>query len=171
MTHYTNIEIYSIGLLLFFFFLLLHTLHDFFRTRNIATDIVMKGLLEEHKTLNSLKKLSWYDFELAMMELFAHSGWEVRGNEKKGADGGVDIWLKKGRTSAIVQCKRYENAPVTIKVIREMYGLKHEYDVDEVYIGTTSRFTKECQPFAKGKKMTLIDGKALMKLIAKHIKT
>ncbi|HIQ27311.1 MAG TPA: restriction endonuclease, partial [Sulfurovum sp.] len=63
---------------------------------------------------------------------------------------------------------RYEDAFVTIKVIREMYGLMHEHQVDEAYIVTTSRFTKECHPFVEGKKMTLIDGKTLVKLIEKY---
>lgn len=167
MINYTNLEIYSIGILLFFTIQLIQTIQAFF-IKEQKTKTIHHGLLSKHKTLKSLKSLSWYDFELLTMELYNQMGWEVRGNEKKGADGGVDVWMKRGSTTAIVQCKRYESSPVTIKLIREMYGLKHEYDVDEVYIITTSRFTKECHPFAKGKKMTLIDGKALVKLIAIH---
>jgi len=167
MTDYTNIEIYSIGLLLFFFSLLIHKIKPFLQV------MFKKGLLEENTSLQSLKSLSWYDFELLTMELYANMGWDVRGNEKKGADGGVDVWMSKKtfknkKITAIVQCKRYENSAVTIKVIREMYGLKHEYNVDEVYVVTTSRFTKECHPFARDKNMTLVDGKALVKLIAKY---
>ena len=103
------------------------------------------------------------------MELFKKKGWKVLGNEKKGADGGVDIWMKKNslgkKTSAIVQCKRYEDALVTIKVIREMYGLMYEYDADEVYVVTTSRFTKECYKFIEDKNIFLIDGEKLVKMI------
>ena len=104
------------------------------------------------------------------MELFAKQGWKVLGNEKKGADGGVDIWMKKrsltkNNISAIVQCKRYDDALVTIKVVREMYGLLHEHNVDKVYIVTTSRFTKECYKFIEGKNMILINGEELVKMI------
>ena len=74
----------------------------------------------------------------------------------------------KKNISAIVQCKRYDDALVTIKVIREMFGLMHEYDVNEVYVVTTSRFTKECYHFIEDKKITLIDGRALEKLIMKY---
>jgi restriction endonuclease Mrr len=74
----------------------------------------------------------------------------------------------KKNISAIVQCKRYDDALVTIKVIREMYGLMHEHNVDEVYVVTTSRFTKECYPFVEKKKITLIDGEVLVKLIEKY---
>jgi len=126
--------------------------------------------LHRNQTIKKLKKLSWEDFEHLCMELFAKRGWKVLGNEKKGADGGVDIWMKRKRlrkkTSAIVQCKRYDDALVTIKVIREMYGLMYEYDVDEAYVVTSSRFTKECYKFIENKDMVLIDGETLVKMIA-----
>ncbi len=128
-----------------------------------------RSLLSRNRTLKKLKKLSWDDFERLCMELFEKKGWKVLGNEKKGADGGVDIWMKKSsfgsKTSAIVQCKRYEDALVTIKVIREMYGLMYEYEVEEAYIVTTSRFTKECYKFIEEKKIVLIDGEKLVTMI------
>ncbi len=132
-----------------------------------------RSLLKRNRTLKKLKRLSWDDFEFLCMELFSKMGWTVTGNEKKGADGGVDIWMQrrsftKKNISAIVQCKRYDDALVTVKVIREMYGLMHEHEVSEVYIVTTSRFTKECYSFVEGKKMTLIDGTALLKYIHKY---
>jgi len=45
----------------------------------------------------------------------------------------------------------------------------HEYEVDEVYIVTTSRFTKECYHFIEGKKIILIDGERLVKIIQRLI--
>ena len=129
-----------------------------------------KSLLRRNRTLKKLKRLSWDDFELLCMELFEKNGWKVKGNAQKGADGGVDIWMHKKSiikrsTSAIVQCKRYDDALVTIKVLREMYGLMHEHDVDVAYIVTTSRFTKECYKFIEGKSMVLIDGNELVHMI------
>jgi len=164
MQNYSTIDIYSISLLLFFigyFFFLLWSAIRRFSNRSI---------LSRNKTLKKLKRLSWDEFEYLCMELYEKIGWDVIGNEKKGADGGVDIWMKKStllhkKISAIVQCKRYENAKVTIKVVREMYGLMHEYEVDEVYIVTTSTFTKECYAFVENKDITLITGTSLVKLI------
>ena len=166
MQHYTQSQIQLFALLIFFSFFFLYQIRHFFKT------FKNKSLLKQNRTLKKLKRLSWDDFELLCMELFSKIGWTVLGNEKKGADGGVDIWMhKKSFTkknlTAIVQCKRYDDALVTIKVIREMYGLMHEYDVDEVYVVTTSRFTKECHPFVEGKKITLIDGEKLIQLIHK----
>ncbi len=167
MQNYTTLEIQSIALLVLF------SLYFLYHLKVLLKRFKNKSLLKKNRTLKKLKRLSWDDFELLCMELFSKTGWKVYGNEKKGADGGVDIWMQKTsftkkNISAIVQCKCYEDALVTIKVIREMYGLMHEHGVDEVYVVTSNRFTKECYPFAEGKKMTLIDGEDLVKLIVKQ---
>ena len=165
MQNYSTLQIQSVAILIILFLYFLYKLRWFYKKlRN-------KSLLGRNKTLKKLKRLSWDDFELLCMELFTKQGWKVLGNEKKGADGGVDIWMKKRsltkkNISAIVQCKRYDDALVTIKVVREMYGLMHEYDVHAAYIVTTSRFTKECYKFVEGKNMILINGEELVKMIA-----
>lgn len=164
MTDYSTPQIEAFSLLILFIFLFIYKVMRWIHTlRN-------KTLLAKNRTLKKLKKLSWDDFEKLCMELFEKEGWKVRGNEKKGADGGVDIWMSKSyliqkNVSAIVQCKRYDDAIVTIKVLREMYGLMHEHEVDKAYIVTTSRFTKECYTFSKNKSIILIDGTYLLKLI------
>ena len=163
MSNYSTLEIQSIAILVILFFYFL------FQIRAFIKSVSNRSLLHRNKSIKKLKKLSWDDFELLCMELFEKKGWTVQGNEKKGADGGVDIWMHRGsfrkKRSAIVQCKRYDEALVTIKVIREMYGLMYEYDVDEVYVVTSNRFTKECHKFAEDKDITLIDGEALLKMM------
>lgn len=167
MHNYTTLEINSIAILIFFM------VYFVWKIKMYRDSYKNRSLLKQNRTLKKIKGLSWDDFELLSMELFSKMGWTVLGNEKKGADGGVDIWMQKRsftkkNISAIVQCKRYDDALVTIKVIREMYGLMYEHGVDEVFVVTSNRFTKECFPFAKGKKMTLIDGQSLVKLIDKY---
>jgi len=164
MQNYSTLEIQSIAILIILFFYFLFKIRSFFK--NLGN----KSLLKRNRTLKKLKRLSWDDFELFCMELFEQNGWKVKGNDKKGADGGIDIWMQKKSiikrsTSAIVQCKRYDDAMVTIKVLREMYGLMYEHDVDEAYIVTTSRFTKECYKFVEGKNIELIDGNKLVQMI------
>lgn len=162
MIHNTESEAIIVGILLFFaalFFLKLIGL-----MRSYSAD----KLLKKSRSLKRIKKLSWESFEQLCKVLFEKQGWRVLGNEKKGADGGVDLWMKRRMRSAIVQCKRYDDAMVTIKVIREMYGLMHEYGVDEAYVVTSSRFTKECYRFVKDKPITLIDGEQLLLMVRKY---
>jgi len=167
MINFTTSQIQSIALLILFLLIFLYRIREFLK------GLKSRSLLKRNRTVKKLKRLSWEDFELLTMELFSKIGWQVFGNAKKGADGGVDIWMQKKswirkNISAIVQCKRYDDAMVTIKVIREMYGLMHEYDVDEVYIVTTSHFTKECYTFIKGKHIMLIDGEELIEWIGRY---
>ncbi|CAA6827231.1 MAG: Unknown protein [uncultured Sulfurovum sp.] len=166
MTNLTTSHMQSYLLLLLFLVLFLYNSVKYYRYFKNRT------LLKRSKTLKKIKRLSWFEFELLTIELFVALGWKVKGNEKKGADGGIDIWIEKHHlfkknTTAIVQCKKYEDAKVTVKVVREMYGLMHEHGVDEVYIVTTSQFTKECYSFIKEKKIILIHGNILVRLIAR----
>jgi len=163
MYNYSTSKSYSIALLAMFF------IYFFIKAVLFIKRVMSKSLLKRNRTLKKLKRLSWDDFELFCMEFFEKEGWKVKGNSKKGADGGVDIWMTKShfgnKTSAIVQCKRYVETPVTVKVIREMYGLMHEYEVDRAYIVTTSYFTKECYKFVKEKNIELINGNKLIQLL------
>ncbi len=153
----TDIEIFSFGLLLFFSMLFFGRVVFWIIFSNPS-----KRKLKQYRSLKKLKKLSWSQFEHLCKLLFEEEGWKVKENEKSGADGGVDLWMHKRRSTAIVQCKKYEDARVTIKVIREMYGLMYEYDVDHAFVVTTSEFTKECYRFVEDKEMTLINGESLL---------
>ena len=155
-------EAIVVGILLFFAALF------FWKLTGLMRSYSVHKLLKKSRSIKRIKKLSWESFEQLCKVLFEKQGWRVLGNEKKGADGGVDLWMKRRMRSAIVQCKRYDDAMVTIKVIREMYGLMHEYGVDEAYVVTSSRFTKECYRFVKDKPITLIDGEQLLLLVRKY---
>jgi len=163
MYNYSTSNIYSIAILTIFF------IYFFIKATLFIKRVMSKSLLKKNRTLKKLKRLSWDDFELFCMEFFEKKGWKVKGNSKKGADGGVDIWMTKSlfgnKTLAIVQCKRYVETPVTVKVIREMYGLMHEYKADQAYIVTTSYFTKECYKFVKEKNIVLINGNKLIQML------
>ena len=131
--------------------------------------ITHRSLLDRYNSERKLQKISWEDFERLCAEIFANDGWQVKCNETKGPDGGVDVWMQKiglfSTKKAIVQCKRYAKTYVGVKIVREMYGLMYEYEVDEVYIVTTSFFTKECYNFVKDKNIILIDKPKLLELL------
>jgi len=159
MNHYTDTQHYLFALTALFFFLFLFNIFRFF------TASPAKRSLRRYRTQKRLKKLSWEAFETLCANFFKVQGWKVKENEVKGADGGVDLWMKKRGIRAIVQCKKYEDARVTIKVIREMYGLMYEYDVDKAFVLTTSEFTKECYRFVEDKNIELLNGEQLAKKI------
>lgn len=156
-----NQNITEVGVLIFFFLYFSHKGYKFLFGRKYK-------LLHKKFTEKKLKALPWDDFELLCGEYFRSQGWKVRMNEKHGADGGIDLHMKKKRKTSIVQCKRYGDALVTIKVVREMLGLQYEHEADSVYIITSNRFTKECYKFVSNKNITLINGKDLLTLLKNH---
>ena len=159
MQTYTDIQIYSVAILLFF------TILTVFRMLRYLMRSSSKRYLKRYRSVKKLKRLSWSDFEHLCKVVYIQQGWKAKGNDQLGADGGVDIWMKKRGISAIVQCKKYEDAKVTVKVIREMYGLMYEYNADKAFVVTTSDFTKECYHFVEGKQIELVNGDALVRLI------
>lgn len=87
-------------------------------------------------------------------------------------DGGKDVLLKSklpfGKDT-IIQCKFYDfKNYVNVKTVREMYAILMHYKAKKVIIITTSTFSTDARLFAKGKKIELIDGKKLEKLIKQH---
>ncbi len=121
-----------------------------------------------YRSVRKLKRTTWRTFEEICAELFDAEGWRILRAGKSGADGGIDIVMQKRGKKAIVQCKRYRDAPVGVKTVREMYGLLHEHDADEAYIVTSSGFTKESLLFVEGKPIVLIDAAMLVKRLKRR---
>lgn len=117
--------------------------------------------------LSRMKEMDWKKFEFLCEELFRARGWKTKCSSKEGADGGVDVWAERKGEKALIQCKRYKNTSVGVKVVRELYGLMIAEGAQSGYVVTTSRFTKEAFRFAKGKRISLIDGKQLAEISKK----
>lgn len=121
-------------------------------------------LLEAHRDLASVKKLSWQDFELIVAEAYRRSGYAVQEVGQGGADGGVDLVLSRGGKTTLVQCKRWQSN-VGAPMIREMFGLLVHHGAQEAKIVSASGFTKAAREFVVDKPVELVDGEALLVLI------
>ncbi len=71
---------------------------------------------------NVAKGLSWHEFELLMGEAFRQQGYVVS-ETPEGADGGVDLELRRGGELHLVQCKHWRATKVGVAVVRELYGV------------------------------------------------
>ncbi|NVK23737.1 MAG: restriction endonuclease [Gammaproteobacteria bacterium] len=121
--------------------------------------------LETQKTLETIKQLSWQEFEQLIAEYYRRLGFSVSENTQAGPDGGVDIVLNKDNEVILVQCKQYRNKPVGVSVVREMFGIKEANRANKVVVVTTCHFTKEAIKFAADKDIELIGGNMLMPMI------
>ncbi len=126
------------------------------------------AFLCKYSRLRKMKKLAWEEFERLCAAMFEKEGWRIVRSGKQGADGGIDIVMRKIGKTALVQCKRYRDAPVGVKTVREMYGLLHEHGADTAYVVTSSTFTKESVEFAEHKPIVLIDAHALSRRLKRY---
>lgn len=82
-----------------------------------------------------------------------------------GADGGVDLVLRKNGETTLVQCKQWRVLSVGAPTIREIFGVQTHEKADRSVVITSGHFTREARAFAEGKQMKLIDGEELLGLV------
>lgn len=116
---------------------------------------------------SSLRGLSWQDFELLVGEAFRMNGYSVVENGGGGADGGVDLILKKGKETFFVQCKQWRALKVSVNIVRELFGVMSAQGATGGIVVTSGIFTEDAQLFAKGRNIELIDGSELTRMIEK----
>jgi restriction system protein len=125
-----------------------------------------RKLVDDQKGIQTIRDLSWREFEELVAEAYRRQNYMVIENTNTGADGGIDVRLKKDGRTHLVQCKNWKTSKVGVKVIREMYGVMTAEHASSVIIIISGVFTQEAKDFATGKPIDLVDGAQLEKLIA-----
>lgn len=115
---------------------------------------------------DALDAMSWQQFERLVGEGFRQQGYAVAETGATGPDGGVDLMLKKDGERFLVQCKQWRAFKVGVAVVRELYGVMAARGAAGSFVVTSGRFTEEAIRFAEGRNIRLIDGHALLRLIA-----
>lgn len=121
-------------------------------------------LLDQQKDLDSIKALSWREFEELVAEAYRRKGYSVAENGF-GPDGGIDLLLKKDGETVIVQCKQWRSKNVGVSVVREMFGILTAQAASKVLIICCGGFTIDAIAFAKGKPLQLIGGVELLGIV------
>jgi len=124
-----------------------------------------KKLLDKQTDIDSIRSLSWKQFEELVAEAYRRKGYAVVENEGAGPDGGVDLVLKKDGNLYLVQCKQWKSYKVGVPVVREMYGVMTAKHAQGVIIITSGMFTQEAKHFAEDKPIDLVEGNQLAVLI------
>lgn len=110
----------------------------------------------------ALSTLRWQDFERLVGEAFRLEGYRVGETGGGGADGGVDLVLRKGTEQFLVQCKHWRAHQVGVDVVRELYGVMAARGAAGGFVVTSGRYTRDATAFASGRNIQLVDGDALM---------
>ena len=120
------------------------------------------NLLDSQTGIDSLRQMSWRQFEQLAGEAFRRQGYAVEETGLGGADGGIDLILRKNGQATLVQCKQWQNWQVGVKVVREMYGLLMHHQATAIKIVALGDYTSDARRFAQGKPIELIHGGELI---------
>jgi restriction system protein len=113
----------------------------------------------------ALNNMNWQQFEALVGEAFRRKGYAVTETGGGGADGGIDLALKKEGETFLVQCKQWKATKVGVTTVRELYGVMAAEGATGGFVVTSGVFTDEARAFAAGRNIELMDGKALHALI------
>jgi restriction system protein len=116
------------------------------------------AFLRQNITLDWVNGLTWQEFENLVGEIFRARGYLVENVGGGGADGGIDLRLKRQREATLVQCKRWKVFKVGVKPIREFFGVMASERVGRGIFVCSGIYTNDALRFAEGKALELIDG-------------
>jgi restriction system protein len=136
------------------------------RRKKLLNDV--QSATQPGKTIDGL---SWQQFELLIGETFRRKGYSITETGGTGADGGIDLILRKDGEKYLVQCKHWRSLKVGLPVVREFFGAMAAEGAAAGYVVTSGQFTKEAKAFASGRNIELIDGAGLKGWIAQQRKT
>lgn len=115
------------------------------------------SIFKQQTGIDSIRELSWYQFELLISEAFRRQGYRVTETEY-GPDGGVDLILHKDDRRLFVQCKHWKVYKINVKPIRELQGVISARGADGGIFVTSGEYTKDALDFARDCNIQLIDG-------------
>ncbi|WP_426700274.1 restriction endonuclease [Rhodanobacter sp. Col0626] len=130
-----------------------------------------RKLLDKQTGVDSLRQISWRQFEQLTGEAFRRQGYAVEETGLGGADGGIDLILRKDGKTTLVQCKQWQSWQVGVKVVREMLGVLVHERADAVKIVALGDYTSDARRFAQGKPIELIHGGELIATVRSLQKT
>tara|TARA_Y100000994_G_scaffold172039_1_gene141798 strand:+ start:1541 stop:2299 length:759 start_codon:yes stop_codon:yes gene_type:complete len=142
----------------FAIFILLIAPFSFFNARRKAKQ------LDAQKSIETIRQLHWRNFEELVAEAYRRQGYRVT-EGGYGADGGIDLELRKGDLLTLVQCKQWKTQKVGVNVVREMFGVLTAHQANHFIIISSGTFTQQAIDFAAGKPIELIDGSKLLALV------
>ncbi len=113
-----------------------------------------------------LDDISWQEFEVLTGEHFRQQGYQVE-DTGSGADGGVDLVLRKNGEKYLVQCKHWKAYKVGVKLVRELLGVMVGKGATGGIMVTSGEFTIDAKKFASENNIQMINGNVLNSIVAK----
>ena len=116
-------------------------------------------------TLAVLNKMTWKQFELLVHQAFRHRGFVIGETGKTGADGAVDLVLRKAGAYFLVHTRLWKSPQVDVVPVRELYNAMRAKRAAGGFVVTTGNYSREAMAFASGRNIQLIDGPTLREML------
>lgn len=123
-----------------------------------------RRIYNRQKSVNTVRSLSWSDFERFIVEAFRRQGFRAN-RTANGADGGIDVVLEKDGNTSVVQCKQWKNSRVGVKPIRELAGVVSARKATRGIFVCSGDYTTDARRFAAESGIELIGGQSLAELL------
>jgi hypothetical protein len=128
-------------------------------------------LLESSPALETIRGLSWRDFERLVAAAFTEKGWSPELVGQAGPEGGLDLLLRKAKQLAVVQCKQRWfsfGAYVTEREVREFVGVIAARKAVKGFLVTSGVFEPQAKEFGeKIPQLEMIDGHDLLSMVGR----
>ena len=121
--------------------------------------------LSSQTGIDSIRRLGWGDFEKLLAQYYRSLGYQVEHAGRAGADGGVDLRLRRDGMTTLVQCKHWRAWKVGEPIVRELLGSIHKEKAAKGILVTSGSFTADAVAFCADQPITLVSGTQLEQLI------
>ena len=111
--------------------------------------------------LRALRQLSWDELEILVADYFVREGFVLRVRGGKA----VDFVMEKGGRNYLVQCKHWRARCIDVDEVRDVFGHMAATNAAAAYVIGSGRYTDEALRFASGKRIELVDGEGLVRMI------
>ena len=124
-----------------------------------------RKLLDRQRGLESVSELSWQEFERLVGEMYRRQEYSVEHTGSDGGDGGIDLRLRHGGKTTLVQCKHWKTWNVGVKEVRELRGVVASEGAHHGILVTYGSFTDDAIDFARKNPITLVAGPELEQMM------
>lgn len=111
--------------------------------------------------INALRQLTWGEFEILVGDYFIREGFVIQEQGGKA----VDFVLEKDGRRHLVQCKHWRAKKVTEAEVQDLFRHMAAVNARSGYMLTIGGYTRQALAFASGKRIELVNGQGLARLI------
>lgn len=119
-------------------------------------------------SMDVLRQMEWKRFEHVVAGYYERVGFRAQ-LQASGADGGVDVRLFRGESTAplaVVQCKAWQaGSAVGVKLVRELLGVMTIEKVNAGIFVTTAGYSDDARALSGAHRLKLIDGAEFLQMI------